>query len=82
MAPSPTAQRRDLIIDLSELSEAPAGHRLAELVQALTGCTVERAELAVGDPTPMGPASSDDALRTTARALVLLRPRGPRAAQA
>lgn len=77
MAPSPTVHRRDHLIDLAELPDPPTGHRLAELVQALTGCSVERAELALGDPTPSGPASSDDALRTTARAIVRLRTRQP-----
>jgi hypothetical protein len=67
----------DLIIDLTSAPEPPTGHRLAELVQALTGCSVERAELAVGDPTPTGPTSSDDALRTMAHALVRLRTRQP-----
>ncbi|MET0729200.1 MAG: hypothetical protein ABWZ76_12975 [Acidimicrobiales bacterium] len=70
--PPPTAPQ-DLIIDLTSDAEPPSGHRLAELVQALTGCTVEHAELAVSDPTPTGPASSEEALRTMARALVRLR---------
>lgn len=78
MAPSsPTHPHMDHIIDLRNLSELPAGHRLTDLVQALTGCTVESAEFAVSDPTPVGPASSEDALRTMARALVRLRPRQP-----
>ncbi|MGQ0432587.1 MAG: hypothetical protein ACT452_09315 [Microthrixaceae bacterium] len=72
---SPTHRRLDLTIDLTDVSDPPAGHRLAELVQALTGCSIERAEFAVSDPTPTGPASSDDALRTMARAIVRLRPR-------
>lgn len=70
---SPTEPPPDLIIDLTSDPEPPAGHRLAELVQALTGCSVERAELAVSDPTPTGPASSEDALRTMAHALVRLK---------
>jgi len=74
---SPTELPRDLIIDLTTPTEPPAGHRLAELVQVLTGCSVERAELAVSDPTPFGPASDEHALRTTARALVRLRTRQP-----
>lgn len=74
---SPTELPRDLLIDLTTPTAAPNGHRLAELVQALTGCSVERAELAVSDPTPSGPASSDHALRTMARALVRLRTRQP-----
>jgi hypothetical protein len=67
----------DLVIDLTPSSELPTGHRLAELVQALTGCSVERAELAVSDPTPVGPTSSEDALRTMAQALVRLKVRQP-----
>ena len=63
-----------IIIDLDD---PPTGHRLADLVQALTGCSVERAELVVSDPTPSGPASDEDALQTMAHALVLLRPRTP-----
>ena len=74
---SPTNHPTDLIIDLTSAPEPPTGHRLAELVQALTGCSVERAELAVSDPTPSGPTSSEDALRTMARALVLLKVRQP-----
>lgn len=74
---SPTNLPPDLIIDLTDTSEQPTGHRLTELVQALTGCSVERAELAVSDPTPQGPATSEEALRTTARALVRLRARQP-----
>lgn len=68
---------QDLIIDLTDATELPNGHRLAELVQALTGCSVERAEMAVSDPTPMGPTSSDDALSTMAQALVRLKTRQP-----
>lgn len=67
----------DLTIDLTNVDDLPTGHRLAELVQALTGCSIERAELAVSDPTPSGPSSSDDALATMARAIVSLRPRQP-----
>ena len=74
---SPTDPPPDVIIDLTTDSESPTGHRLAELVQALTGCSVERAELAVSDPTPSGPATSDEALRTMARALVQLKARQP-----
>ena len=72
----PTHPRQDLTIDLTDLSKLPTGHRLTELVQALTGCSIERAELAVSDPTP-GPASSDQALRTMAQAIVRLRTRQP-----
>lgn len=74
---TPTDPPPDVIIDLTEDSEPPTGHRLAELVQALTGCSVERAELAVSDPIPTGPASTEDALRTMARALVRLKVRQP-----
>jgi hypothetical protein len=74
---SPTELPRDLIIDLTTPAELPSAHRLAELVQALTGCSVERAELAVSDPTPSGPATSEHALRTMARALVRLRAHQP-----
>ncbi len=78
MSPSsPTHPPLDLTIDLTDIDSLPTGHRLTELVQALTGCSVERAELAVSDPTPQGPASSDHALRTMARAIVRLRPRQP-----
>ena len=42
----------DVIIDLDD---PPTGHRLTELLQALTGCSVENAELAISDPTPAGP---------------------------
>jgi hypothetical protein len=73
----PTDPPLDLIIDLTDVSELPTGHRLAELVQALTGCSVERAEMAVSDPTPDGPTSSDDALKTMAKALVRLKSRQP-----
>lgn len=68
----PTTPR--IIIDLDD---PPTGHRLAELVQALTGCSIERAELAVCDPTPTGPASNEDALDAMAQALVRLRVRTP-----
>jgi hypothetical protein len=61
----------EIIIDLDD---PPTGHRLAELVQALTGCSIERAELAVSDPTPSGPATDESALETMAQALVRLRP--------
>lgn len=67
----------DLIIDLTDGTPAPAGHRLTELVQALTGCSAERAEFAVSDPTPQGPTSGEHALDTMAEALVRLRTRQP-----
>ena len=74
---SPTPSSSDLTLDLTNLETLPTGHRLAELVQALTGCSIEHAELAISDPAPTGPASSEQALRTMARAIVLLRPRQP-----
>ncbi len=65
--------RLDLTIDLTDAADAPNCHRLTELVQVLTGCSAERAELAVSDPTPTGPATTDHALHTMARAIVRLR---------
>jgi hypothetical protein len=62
----------DVIIDLDD---PPTGHRLTELLQALTGCSVERAELALSDPAPSGPASPEDALTSMARAMVALKGR-------
>ena len=62
----------DVILDLDD---PPTGHRLSELLQALTGCSVEHAELAISDPTPAGPASPDEALAAVARAMVALRGR-------
>ena len=56
-----------------DLDDPPTGHRLTELLQALTGCSVERAELAISDPTPAGPASPDEALTSMARAMVALK---------
>ena len=61
---------RNIVIDLDD---PPTGHRLTELLQALTGCSVERAELAISDPTPVGPASPEDALDSVARAMVALK---------
>lgn len=58
-----------------DLDDPPTGHRLAELLQALTGCSAERAELAISDPTPAGPASPDEALLSMARAMVALKSR-------
>jgi hypothetical protein len=75
MAASSPAPHPDLIIDLTNAPEIPAGHRLTELVQLLTGCSAERAELAVGDPLPGRAVTADQALRTTAQALVRLRSR-------
>jgi hypothetical protein len=77
MAPDPTDLPPDLLIDLTSTSELPTGHRLADLVQALTGCSAERAELALCDPTPDGPADSDEALSTMAQAMVRLRTHAP-----
>lgn len=77
MALTTPTNHSDLIIDLSLAPTLPAGHRLTELVQALTGCSIERAELAVSDPVPAGPLSTEEALRTMARALVRLRSRQP-----
>ncbi len=71
--PSPTETPSDIVIDLTAAPDLPSGHRLAELVQALTGCSAERAEMAVGDPTPVGPTSSDEALAKTAEALCRIR---------
>lgn len=65
------------IIDLTEPPMPTTGHRLAELLQALTGCSPERAELALGDPVPDGPADPERALSSVAEALVRLRVRQP-----
>lgn len=69
-APAPT-------IDLTEPPMPTSGHRLAELLQALTGCGPERAELALDDPVPDGPTDPDRALTSVAAALVRLRARQP-----
>jgi len=60
----------DVVIDLDD---PPTGHRLTELLQALTGCSVESAELAISDPTPAGPATPDEALTCVARGMVAVR---------
>lgn len=73
MAPSLKRTEPNDIIDLTTLSELPPGHRLTDLLQALTGCSITSAEFAVSDPTPVGPASNEDALATMARAIVRLR---------
>jgi len=70
--------RNDVILDLDD---PPTGHRLTELLQALTGCSVERAELAISDPTPTGPASPEDALAAMARAMVAVRSKSTPAAR-
>ncbi len=73
---SRTVPPRPMIIDLDA---RPGGHRLAELLQALTSCSIEGAELAIDDPTPTGPASEAAALDSLARAMVSLRCRQGRA---
>ena len=70
MAVTEIVSETTVIIDLDD---PPTGHRLTELLQALTGCSVERAELAISDPTPAGPASPDEALTSMARAMVALK---------
>lgn len=65
-----------IIIDLDD---PPTGHRLTELLQALTGCSIERAELAISDPTPAGPADPSAALDTMAKAMVSLKAQRERA---
>ena len=70
MAVTEIVAETTVIIDLDD---PPTGHRLSELLQALTGCSVERAELAISDPTPAGPASPDEALTSMARAMVALK---------
>ena len=65
-----------LILDLDD---PPTGHRLTELLQALTGCSIERAELAISDPTPAGPADPSAALDTMAKAMVSLKAQRERA---
>jgi hypothetical protein len=64
-------------IDLTEPQMPTTGHRLTELIQALTGCSVERAELALGDPIPSGPADPEWALASVSAAMVRLRARQP-----
>jgi hypothetical protein len=70
MAVTEIVSETTVVIDLDD---PPTGHRLTELLQALTGCSVERAELAISDPTPAGPASPDEALTSMARAMVALK---------
>ncbi|MEO6318823.1 MAG: hypothetical protein ABIP36_08570 [Acidimicrobiales bacterium] len=76
MAVTEIVQSESVIIDLDN---PPTGHRLAELLQALTGCSIERAELAISDPTPAGPAEPSAALDTMAKAMVSLKSRRGRA---
>ena len=75
MAVTAIVRTPNVTIELDDRAPIPAAHRLTELVQVLTGCTVEGAELAVSDPTPDGPMPADDALDVLATALVRLRPR-------
>jgi hypothetical protein len=70
MAVTEIVSETTVVIDLDD---PPTGHRLTELLQALTGCSIERAELAISDPTPAGPASPDEALTSMARAMVALK---------
>jgi len=70
MAVTEIVPTKPIVIDLDD---PPTGHRLADLLQALTGCSAERAELAISDPAPAGPASPDEALTSVARAMVALR---------
>ena len=70
--------RTDVIVDLDD---PPTGHRLSELLQALTGCSVESAEMAISDPTPAGPASPEEALSAVARAMVALKSKSAPAAR-
>ena len=78
MAVTEIVQSESVIIDLDN---PPTGHRLAELLQAITGCSIERAELAISDPTPAGPAEPSAALDTMAKAMVSLKSRRGRAPQ-
>ena len=75
MAVTAIVRTPSVTIELDDRTPTPTAHRLSELVQALTGCSVEGAELAVSDPTPDGPVAADDALDVLAAALVRLRPR-------
>ena len=79
MAVTEIVSETTVVIDLDD---PPTGHRLTELLQALTGCSVERAELAISDPTPAGPASPDEALTSMARAMVALKSHSEAALQA
>jgi hypothetical protein len=56
------------------------GHRLGDLVQALSGCRPETAELAVGAAVSDGQLDPDDALDALAEALVRVRRRPQRPA--
>jgi hypothetical protein len=52
-----------------------AAHRLPELVQALTGCDAEQAELAIDDPVSTV-ATEGEALEVVARALLRIQQAG------
>jgi hypothetical protein len=75
MAVTAIVRTPDVTIELDDRTPIPTAHRLSELVQVLSGCSVERAELAVSDPTPEGPIPAEDALDVVATALVRLRAR-------
>lgn len=72
MVETHTVRTPDVTIELDD-RPIPSSHRLSELVQALTGCSGEAAELALADPTPPGPVPADRALDAVAEALVRLR---------
>jgi hypothetical protein len=61
----------DMSVTTSRVIDLRA-HRLGELVQALTGCPTEIAELALGGLAPAGPIAEDHALDVVATALVRL----------
>lgn len=79
MATNPhlAAAEPTITLDLTESPMPTTGHRLDELLQALTGCSAERAELALSDAIPVGPADPERALTTMATAMVRLRSRQP-----
>jgi hypothetical protein len=70
IASSATSNGSGEVIDLR-------GHRLGDLVQVLSGCTAEHAELAVGEHLPGTAVSPEAALDTVARALIGLRSAEP-----
>ena len=77
MVETHTVRTPDVTIELDD-RPIPTSHRLSELVQALTGCSAEAAELALADPTPAGPVPAERAVDAVAQALVRLRrPRAP-----
>ena len=71
----PAARARLELQPMAVTEIVPETTVITELLQALTGCSVERAELAISDPTPAGPASSEEALTSMARAMVALKSR-------